>query len=561
MVHDIAAFHYNAFGAPRHGCKTTVAKVLALLLVLTRRNYGVGYLTSKQTKYREFVNDIRKQLTSNQLILSHFGEMKPPRGGDSWNSDQAELVGIGTSLTGMSLDSRERGWHGECLFVDDPERDPETDEVIPEYVRKLDHRLRVVFMPMVEVAPDDLDRREISRVGRGITYFGTIIGEDMVLNRIITAEPGGPFDAWNRWRFERESKGNYIWPQRWGKRSSAITRRVLGEDAYDSEEQGRPGKSQKGIFSIHPLYHCYYLEDSSGDYLKTPYNSGAYLRWAVRQGDSHAWKSLPAPHFLSAMNIGIIVDPIQTENVSRTSDYMVAHVFGNDANATLWSLDLRRGRWDTEEAVRNIVELCILWHPTFVAIERCGVYGRLADEILIVLRDRLLAMMGWVPYPKPLGPFNKVTESKGARIERVAWRFWNNRIRFPAWRKAVDPYDQCWHEVENFTRNLSKLKYDDIVDTIGLTWYCFAGPGGRPVTLNEWDGKTVEELILSGKFVSEGGAHLLDMIPSVGDLSDEAIYKLEGFYSGKEKKKPKIKFVEAKQHKRYNPNRLRLLGV
>ena len=51
------------------------------------------------------------------------------------------------------------------------------------------------------------------------------------------------------------------------------------------------------------------------------------------------------------------------------------------------------------------------------------------------------------------------------------------------------------------------------------------------------------------------------MIPSVGDLSDEAIYKLEGFYSGKEKKKPKIKFVEAKKHKRYNPNRLRLLGV
>lgn len=541
IVHDIAAYHFNVFGAPRHSCKTVLLRGIFLLLMLTRRNYRSGYLTSKQKKYREGVNAIRKQITNNRLITADFGDRSPHRGGESWNSDEIELIApYSCRLTGMSLDGKERGWHGEFLGIDDAEKDPDTDEVIPEYVRKLETKLLYVYMPMVEIMPEDLYRPEINRVGRGVCLMGTVLGEDMVLNKVITAEPGGPYDAWNKWKFEQETMGLYLWPERWGKRSSEIQRRVLGDDAFDAEKQNRPGKSKAGAWKIHPLYHAYHTDSVDGKLSHDPWNSNDIIRWAVREGnESHTWLSLTAREWVSSMTIGILVDTHKIRDPGRaksvTSDFTVAHVFGNDQNSMLWSLDIRRGRFDSDEALNAIFDLCFKWKPTFIAIESCGLYARIADELMLRLQDQMISALGWVPYPKDLGVFNKITEDKGRRIERVSWRFRTHRIRFPWWRRNSDPYDQCWHEVENFTVDLSKLKYDDIVDTIGLTPYVFRGAGGRPISANPWDGRSVEELIISGQFITKDGYHLVDHIPSLSALSDEALKCLESYYHGRNK--------------------------
>ena len=548
MVHDIAMYHYNAFGAPRHACKSVLLQIVFMLLMLTRHNYRCGYLTSKQKKYREGLVAISRQLDGNRLILNDFGETT----GKPWNSDEMFLrAPWNTSLTGMSLEGQERGWHGEFLGIDDPERDPDTDEIIPEYVRKLDIRLRFVFMPMVEIMPEDLDREEISIIGRSISYFGTVLGENMVLNRILTAEPGGPYDAWNRWKFEQESMGHYLWPARWAKRSSEIQRRVLGEDAFDAEKQNRPGKSQKGLWTIHPLYHSYHLDNDDG-YLANPWTSSATLRWAMPTSDGGpAWKSLSAQEFLSSMTMGILVDTHKIQEsgkaVSQTSDYTVIHVVGNDSTCTLWSLDIRRGRFNDDEAVDAIFDLCFRWKPLFIAIEACGLYGKIADQLFLRLREQLLSKIGWMPYPKELPKFNRYTDNKAVRIHRaLAWRFRAYTIRFPWWRRQTDPYDQCWHEVENFTTDLTKLKYDDVVDTLGLSPYVFLGPGGRPVSANPWEGQSVVQLLEAGRLRTKDGCHLVDMLPSIGDASEAALAVMERQYNEGYYQKKRPKFVRSK---------------
>lgn len=552
IVHDIGQYHFNAIGAPRHSCKSTLLKILYLLFLLTRRNYGIGHLTSRQKKYREALNDIRKQITNNPLILADFGKMKPKRGEETWSSDQLEMpFPYNNRLTGMSLDSRERGWHGELLGVDDAETDPDTEEIIPEYVAKIDEKLRFTYLSMVEIAPDDLHRREIAAVGRCVVMMGTVLGEQMVLNRILTAEPGGPYDAWNKWRFEQEVMGHYLSPSRWGKRSTEIQRRVLGEDAFDAEKQNRPGKSQKGKWEIHPLFHTYHIDNDDG-FVDHPWESNALIRWALPDGcGGHSWRALQGYELVSSLSICILVDPHKIEKAgvakSSSSDYTVLHVIGNNSDGVLWSLDLARGRYNDDEVLDELFKLCFRWKPTCIAMEVCGIYKRICDEIFLRLKERLLDSVGWIPYPRDLGPFNRITESKARRIERISWRFSLNSIRFPWWRKNTYPYDQCWHEVENFTSDLSKLKYDDIVDTIGLTPYVFSGPGGRPIKPNTWEGRTVEQLMASGHFITPGGAHLVDMLPSITCLPDTVLDKLERFYSEDKIEKPwgQRKFVKS----------------
>lgn len=550
MVHDLAAYHFNAFGAPRHGCKTVLLRIVYILLLLTRRNYRCGYLTSKQKKYRECLNEVRKQLANNPLILNDFGRVQPIRGGVPWNSDEMELAyPFGNRLTGMSLDSRERGWHGEFLGVDDPERDPSSDEVIPEYVRILDTRLRHVYMPMVEIATEDLARKDISQIGRGIAYFGTILGENMVLNRILTAEPGSPYDSWNRWKFEQESKGHYLWPERWAAHSSAIQRKVLGEDAFDAEKQGRPGQSQTGLWQISPLYHSYHLDSDDG-FLRDPHKSKAVIRWAMQSDSGPSWRAVEAREFVAALNIGIIIDTHKIKSaieVKTLTDFTVIHVLGNDATGTIWSLDIRRDRFNWDEAVEALFDLCFIWKPTFIAIEACGLYSRIADELQYKIQSKLFDEVGWAPVPREIPPFNDRTEGKGVRIERIGSRFRLHKIRFPWWRRGFNPYDQCFHEVQNFTRDLSKLKYDDVVDTLGLIPYVFKGAGGRRIESNPWTGKTIEQLLEDGKMVTKQGTHIVDMLPSLSDLSPLALAKLEQYYEGKNSgcQKTPIRFVKA----------------
>lgn len=532
LVHDIATYPLNVIAAPRYSCKTTLVQILTLLLVCTRRNYKIGILCSKQEKSRKGLGTIRKQLEENQLLHADFVGLGVPasKGRRRRSTDIMELPApYNGEITGMSLDGRERGWHGQLLFIDDAEKDPNSEEVIPEYVEKLDARLRFVYVPMVDIGVEDLDNPEVGQLGCGIAMLGTIIGENMVLNRIATAEPGGPYDSWNKRKLQQDlGNGLYLWPQRWGPRATEAQRGFMGDDAFDSEKLGRPGLSQTGSFRIDPVNHTYNV-DVIDDFQNNPLRSDSIVRWGVPTQKGTEWRSLKVCDWLGNMTIGIFVDPADTENVNQSSDYTAIHVVGNDAGYSIWSLDLSVGRYNTTQVIDELIRLTVKWWPRFFALEACSIYDRIVDEIYLGSRDHLVNIMGWVPFPKKLGPFNRKFENKGSRIDRIRWRFISYRIRFPVWLQGVWPYSACWHQVNNFTPNLKKLKYDDIVDTLGLTPYMFSGPGGRPVSENPWEGKSVVELIESGIIFTPDGRPLTDFLPSYSHLTPKAAHVLEVF--------------------------------
>lgn len=542
MVHDIAAYMLNVFIAPRYSCKTTVALINCLLLLLTRRDYRVGYLTSRQKKYRKGLNTVKRQLERNGLILQDFRVPAHVRGKEERNKESIELPPpFNTELTGMSVGSAERGWHGETLFGDDCEKDPDSDEVIPDLVEKFAYLLHHEFLPMIEIAPEDLDREDVGHMGRSITIFGTKIGEDMMLNRIATAEPGGLYDAWNKQIFEQfvevptddvggEKEVRYLWPQRWGEKASSYQRIVLGDAAFSKEKLGRVGRLTKGKWVIHPLFHTYDLRSTDDLIDSQPFASQSIVRWAVPNGrDGYVYRTAKMYEWLARMDIGIVCDPANTlrrdEVPSTESDPTVFHVFGNDQDGCLWSLDLMRGRYNTDEAVHAAEVLFNRWRPSFIAIEACGFYMRIAQEVYNRLRDRLVSEWGWAPYPRELGPYNKKIDSKDSRIDSASWRFATYKIRFPQWRRNSNPYSHLWYEVENFVPGARRLKNDDIVDTIGLCRDVFRGPGSgkRGEKEDEYTGKSAEQLILNGIFYTSDGHPLVPMLVGMGQISEEAL--------------------------------------
>lgn len=530
IVHDIAAFKLNVFVGPRHCCKSTVIRVIDLLLLLTRRNYRVGNVFSIQTIGRRGISKVRRQLENNQLLIADFGRMSPPRGSSyKWSNEDLELPApFNSVLWGMWIKGQSRSSHFDWLAIDDAEYDPETESVVPEMTARLEDQVNRVFMPMIEIASADLDNPLIGHRGSGILIAGTIIQENMFLNKAATAPPGGTWDFWNRVKLNlRTAAGKLLWKKRWSADVADLLQEVMGASAYASEMQNAPGSLSDARFRIHPKFNTYSIEQTDDKFAYDPCDSDSLVRWYERQNEADLGTPVEmlVGDWLSTMDRAILIDWADTNRVTETADPSAIHVIGNDGKSCLWSLDLVNERMDSNQAASHVIDLAIKWRVRRIVMESVGMFGKISDMVAQAVHDRLLEVLGYVPVPLRL-IYNSRRQSKGARIDRIAWRFVLDRIRFPAHRQSQPPYSDCWHQVNNFTVDLKRLRNDDIVDTLGFCPDVFKGPGGHGALLTGYAGMSVVELIEAGQLYSSDGLPMLSAVPSYSMLSDAAIEAL-----------------------------------
>jgi predicted phage terminase large subunit-like protein len=141
----------------------------------------------------------------------------------------------------------------------------------------------------------------------------------------------------------------------------------------------------------------------------------------------------------------------------QRNDYTVMGVFAIDAEDNLYCLELRRGRWKTQEIVDNIVALVERHKPEIYAGER----GAIHEAVWPVAQAALDAKRLYVSVDETLVPI----QDKETRARPLQGRIQRHKFFF-SYDEATRPdvYDQAEKEMLQFPNGT----HDDIVDC--LAW-------------------------------------------------------------------------------------------
>ncbi len=66
---------------------------------------------------------------------------------------------------------------------------------------------------------------------------------------------------------------------------------------------------------------------------------------------------------------------------AETADYTVFEVVGLDINNNIWVLDVRRGRWNTDEITDQIIDIHLTWHPVRFGLEKDKIAMAITGEL------------------------------------------------------------------------------------------------------------------------------------------------------------------------------------
>ena len=138
-------------------------------------------------------------------------------------------------------------------------------------------------------------------------------------------------------------------------------------------------------------------------------------------------------------------------------DWTVAGVFALDADDNLYVLDIRRGRWGTQDIVNNIVALCEQYQPEIYAGER----GQIHEAVWPMIAEALGKKRIYISVDESLVPL----QDKEVRARPLQGRMQRRKLFF-SYDNATKPeiYDQTERELLQFPEGVN----DDIVDC--LAW-------------------------------------------------------------------------------------------
>lgn len=139
------------------------------------------------------------------------------------------------------------------------------------------------------------------------------------------------------------------------------------------------------------------------------------------------------------------------------NDYTVMGVFALDSQDNLWVLDIRRGRWGTDEITQNVVSLVKLWKPEVYAGER----GQIHMAVWPVIQKALAKDRLYISVDETLVPI----QDKETRARPLQGRMQQRKLLFSYdGHTKPDIYDSTERELLQFPNGA----HDDIVDC--LAW-------------------------------------------------------------------------------------------
>jgi len=401
-----------AMAAPRGSAKSTaITLAYTLANVLFRIKDYVLIVSDTEGQATQFLNNIKVELMENELIRTEFGIEK-------FNKDTETDVIVRTKdghqfrLMAKGSEQKVRGlnWRNKRpnLVIGD---DLENDEICmnPERREKFRNWFNNALLPC---GSDTCTYRIV----------GTILHLDSMLNRLLNNR------AWSSLRFAAHNKDftDLLWPEKYDEAR-------LREIRLGYEEDGN-------------------IEGYAQEYLNNPIPEGATF---FREQD---FIPMDTEDYSSHKKYFAAADFAISEK--EKADYTVIVVAGMDENGVIHIVDTRRGRWDADEIINELISVQKRYDPEIFTFETEKI-----DKAIGPSLNRAMIREGTFLNIRKITP----TKSKTTRGRSIQKTMRAGGVRF---NEHADWYIDMKTELMTMTPSGPRGKHDDYFDAfayIGLT--------------------------------------------------------------------------------------------
>lgn len=419
---------------PRGFGKSIVNFFSILYDALLTKRYGEQLLIgANQALAERWLNIIKTEITSNELIIKEFGELSSDGDKDGkWANDEIKLRN-GERIYAKGYGTAMRGLHPAKIIMDDIENDEQAQSAVQ--IEKMEEWIRGTVINM----QNDED---------SVLYWtGTFLERDSVLQKAY--EGRGWDNSWFRvkhdaeWTDEAEAEhekvvshhpykiGESIWPQKYSTKWLRAREKKIGSSKYLAEFMNDPKAKDRAIFNKE------------------------YLRY---------YEPEDLPKLIRAI---VLVDPaVSTKEINCESAIVVLGTdAGRNPTPDIFVLDDESGHWDESNLIRKVINYFLKWRADYVGIEEVSFSALLLNAVEMESARQGIFLPVEAKKPKSK---DKVTRAKAVRplFERGHVRFLQTQTElidqltnFP--RKGVlkDKVDAFVYGLSDLARHWDDVDY------------------------------------------------------------------------------------------------------
>jgi len=405
-----------AIAAPReHAKSTAITHALILSAVCSRKKSFVLLVSDTEGQASEFLGDIKAELTGNELLKETWGI-------DSILKDTETNIicrfkdGEQFRITAKGSMQKVRGlkWRGKRpdLIVGD---DLENDDIVMSQERRAKFQ-RWFQNALIPCGSDTCWYRMV----------GTILHADSMLQRLLDAP------SWKSLRYEAHNPdfSEILWPEQWPKE------RLLARRQEYLEQNNPEGYAQEYLNRPIAIENLFFNKDYFIDF--------------EREGNKAL---LPNLEYFAAADFAI--------SEKEKADYTAILVGGMSPEGILHVVDARRGRWDADAIISELIAVQKMWHPKIFTFETAKIDKSLRPFLERECRRQKVFDMNI----DPVTP----TQSKTMRARSIQAMHKSGGVRYD---KEASWYPDFEAELMMVADSGPRGKHDDFFDAfayVGLT--------------------------------------------------------------------------------------------
>lgn len=388
---------YTLVMLPRGFAKTTIAgNAVPLWNILFHEvPFGV-YISESATHAIKQLDNIKRELESNERILAVFGPQKPDRNAPQrWAADEFETVhgmamvarGRGSQIRGL----KHRQFRPKLILFDDLE---DKESVSTEEQRKKVREWAYGdMMPAIgELDPD-----------ASIVGLGTLLHPDALLST-LSRDP-----QWTVVRFGvRDRDGDWLWPE------------MINARKYEVKRQSAALAGELATFYME--YENVYRDESTARF------RADFIRHDTPPGRDR-------------MQVAVYCDPAISS--SRTADFFALAAVGMEQNGTVWVLDIFMARGLTpREQVDKYFEFLLAWRPNYAGVEAQAYQAAL----LHMIREEMFRRKFYMEVQPVRHAKAKAERINGLLQPRYAAGYVRHARRFPEYEAQLLDFPNGKHD-------------------------------------------------------------------------------------------------------------------